>query len=461
MRRLWNFDLDINFNSKKAIYIQIADAIIEAIKDERLKANDILPSTRKLAEHIGVNRNTLIKSIDILIAEGWLNSKDRVGIFVANVNIKSTKKQTIPKRSTQSTPQHHIILDDGTPNTKISPIKELASAYRRVFALKSKHNIMGYSDPLGTLELRELISQMLNHKLNIQTSVDEICITRGSQMALYLTAHVLLTAGDVVLVENPGYKPAWRAFESTQAKLIPIDVDLDGIVIEDIEKQLANHDNIKAIYLTPHHQYPTTVTLSLKRRIRLIELANQYDLTIIEDDYDHDFHFGKRPILPISSHSNLKKYVYVSSFSKIIAPALRIGYMTSSFDLIDKVSSLREIIDVQNDTIMELSLSELIKTGELKRHIKRATKYYQDKRLYLDELLQTYLKSKVKYNIPIGGMAFWIRPIKDLHMPDLIHKLRESSNYEFEKLNVGFRLGYGSIEKEDLKTTIIKLDEIL
>jgi GntR family transcriptional regulator/MocR family aminotransferase len=468
MRRLWNLYFDIKFTSEKAVYIQIADTLIEAIKDKRLKANDILPSTRKLAEHIGVNRNTLIKALDILIAEGWLISKDRVGVFVSDIDVKKSDKQSAKKEAAIVYKREQIVLDDGTPNTKISPIKELASAYRRVFALKSKHNIMGYTNTTGTPELRDIISQMLNHNFSMQTSSDQVCITRGSQMALYLSAHTLLKSGDTVLVENPGYQPAWRAFESANAKLIPVSVDVDGIIISDVERLLKKHKTVKAIYITPHHQYPTTVTLSLKRRLRLIELANKYKLTIIEDDYDHEFHFDKRPIMPVSSYSNLNNYIYIGTFSKVIAPALRIGYMVSSSDFINRVSSLREIVDVQSDTIMELSLVELIKNGDVKRHIKRATKYYDEKRKYLNELLQIHLKDKVHYNIPVGGLAFWISPVKEFFMPDLMQKLEESdilvkevSNYSFEKLNIGFRLGYGSIEKEDIEKIVIALSNLL
>jgi GntR family transcriptional regulator/MocR family aminotransferase len=279
---------------------------------------------------------------------------------------------------------------------------------------------------------------------------------------------VLLKKGDAVIVENPGYQPAWEAFESANAKLIPIDVDKDGIVVNDVENQLSKNRNVRAIYLTPHHQYPTTVTLSLQRRLRLVELANKYNITIIEDDYDHEFHFDKRPIAPISSHTELKNYVYVGTFSKIIAPAVRIGYMASSYSFINKVASLRKIIDVQSDTIMELSLVELIKNGDVKRHIKRATKYYEDKRLYLDNLLQLHLKEKIIYNFPSGGSAFWICPKNEFLSGDLTKKLRESdieikeaTNYSFEKYNEGFRLGYGSVEKDDLMKAIIKLRELL
>ncbi len=212
-----------------------------------------------------------------------------------------------------------------------------------------------------------MISQMLNHQRGMQIHEKEISITRGSQMAMFLTAQSLLTSGDCVIVENPGYQPAWQAFEYSGAKLLPVSVDEEGINVQAIEKLLSQYKNIKAVYITPHRQYPTMVTLSLSRRLRLIELANQYNITIIEDDYDNEFHFGYRPILPISSFPELNNYVYVGTLSKVVAPALRIGYLaTKNQDLLQKIGSLRKIIDVHGDVIMEQAVLQLIKEGAVK-----------------------------------------------------------------------------------------------
>lgn len=468
MNRLWNVNIELTKTTQKAVYVQIADAIIAAIKNKRLQAQEILPSTRKLATMIGVNRNTVLKALDILILEGWLVSKDRVGIFVADVLVDTTvaKGKTIPKQASYE--KAAIVLDDGVPNTQIAPMKELASAYRRVFSVKFKRNILGYTDSRGSSTFRAMIAQMLNHKRGMQVAPNEICITRGSQMALYLTAQCLLTTGDRILVESPGYQPAWTTFQHTGAEVVPIKVDQEGVNVDEVEKMLHKYNNIKAIYVTPHHQYPTTVTLSLKRRLQLIELAKRHNFTIIEDDYDHEFHFDNRPILPIASYTDIKHYVYIGTFSKIVAPALRIGYLVGELDLIHKISNLRAIIDIQNDPIMEQAIVELIKNGDIKRHIKRAAKYYKDKRLYLQELLDTYLKGKVNYHLPSGGLAFWIRPVNKIILPELIATLAEQgiqimdvSKYNPNHSINGLRLGYGSVDHDHLKEAIIKLSSCL
>jgi GntR family transcriptional regulator/MocR family aminotransferase len=297
---------------------------------------------------------------------------------------------------------------------------------------------------------------------------DEVCITRGSQMALYLIAHALLTQKDIVLVENPGYQPAWKAFKSAGAVVVPIGVDDEGLMILEVEAMLQKKSNIKAIYITPHHQYPTTVSLSLKRRLKLVELSNKYNFIIIEDDYDYEFHFDHRPILPISSLSSIKNYVYIGTFSKIIAPSLRIGFLVCNVELINKIASLREIIDVQSDSIMERAISELIQNGDIKRHLKRASKNYIEKREYCDNLLRIHLKDKTHYNTPTGGLAFWIRPLKSVSLKDLTIKLEmngiqitDASKYCIENSFRGFRLGYGSLSKNELEKVIIKLSELL
>ena len=468
MKRLWDFNIEVTKTTPKAVYMQIADAIIAAIKNRRLKPQEILPSTRQLAQIIGVNRNTLIKALDILIIEGWLVSKDRVGIFVADISMDLEA----PKQAPLVVPSNHtkpiITLDDGVPNTKIAPIKELASAYRRVFSLKSKHTLLGYTDSQGNPKLRALVVQMLNHKRGMQVKLEETCITRGSQMALYLLAQCLLTPNDYVLVEHPGYRPAWRTFEQAGAQVLPVNVDKEGVLIQEIEQILQRYSNIKAIYVTPHHQYPTTVTLSLKRRLQLIELAQKYHFKIIEDDYDHEFHFGNRPILPIASYTNTNHYIYIGTFSKIVAPALRIGYLVGHTDLIKEISSLREIIDIQNDTIMEQAIVELIKDGAIKRHTKRAIRYYKNKRQYVEKLLVKHLHNKVTYDLPTGGLAFWIRPIQDVDLSLLLAQLEQQgiriadiSKYNPDYTVNGLRLGYGSIENEYLEMAIIKLSKLL
>lgn len=466
MLRPWQLEIQINNNSDKAIYLQIADAIIEAIKTGVLNNGNALPGSRQLAGLLKVNRNTVIEALDVLIAEGWLITMERKGTFVADI-LPMVTETTNHKRKTESITKEVkplLVFDDGIPDSRIAPMNELARAYRQIFNRKSRWQIMGYSNELGNLEFRKAIVQMLNFKRGMNITPDEICITRGSQMAMYLASHCLFTKGDYIMVENPGYKPAWETFENAGAELLPINVDKDGLIIDEVEEYLTKYKNIKAIYVTPHHQFPTTVTLSLKRRLKLVELSNTYGFTIIEDDYDNEFHFGQRPILPISSYSNAKNTIYIGTLSKIVAPALRIGYLVSNPETVEQVAKHRKIIDVQGDNIMEEAVLQLINEGEIKRHLKRTTVIYKAKRDYFETICNKYLKDKTTFVKPEGGLAFWIVPNSPVNIFEIADKLllkgikiMTPEKFSFNKPISGLRLGYASLTEQQIEEGIIEL----
>lgn len=473
MLRKWNFELQLDEKSDKAIYLQIADAIIKDIHAGRLKPGDALPGSRNLAQLLKVNRNTVVEALNVLLVEGWLISKERQGTFVADAlpDFKAAKKSNLVATVIKDTANrhYHIQFDDGHPDTKIAPVTELARAYRQIFNQKARWQMMGYGNELGDLEFRKAIVQMLNHQRGMQVDKQSICITRGSQMAMYLTAQCLFTKGDYVLIENPGYKPAWKAFENAGAALLPVSLDKDGLVIDEVIAYLKSGKKIKAIYVTPHRQYPTTVTLSLKRRLELIKLSNKYGFTIIEDDYDNEFHFGYRPVFPLSSFIELKNYVYIGTMSKVVAPALRIGYLVSNDGaLIEKAGNLRKIIDVQGDSIMEQAVLQLVKDGTIKRHIKKATNHYKIKRDFMTTLLNKHIRNKATYVIPEGGLAFWIAPNKQMDWLQVSEKLKNKGikiitpdTYSFNETINGIRLGYGSLSEKDLEDGIIVLAKML
>lgn len=473
MLRDWKFEIQLDEQSDKAIYLQIADALIKDIHSGRLKPGDALPGSRNLAQLLKVNRNTVVEALNVLLIEGWLVSKERQGTFVADTlpdfeEIQKSNPETIVLKDTASK-RYHIQFDDGHPDSKIAPIAELARAYRQIFNQKARWQMMGYGNELGDLEFRKAIVQMLNHQRGMQVDEQSICITRGSQMAMYLTAQCLFTEGDYVMIENPGYKPAWSAFENAGATLLPVRLDKDGLRIDDIISYLKARKKIKAIYVTPHRQYPTTVTLSLKRRLELIRLSNKHGFTIIEDDYDNEFHFGYRPVLPLSSFSELKNYVYIGTLSKVVAPALRIGYLASNDrSLIEKVGSLRRIIDVQSDSIMEQAILQLIKDGTIKRHIKKATNHYKAKRDFMAASLNKHIANKATYVIPEGGLAVWVVPNKQADLLQISKKLKSKGikfitpdAYSFDETISGIRLGYGSLSEKELEEGIIALAEML
>lgn len=463
--------VQLDKTGKKAVYIQIADCIVRLIENGTMKPGEPMPGTRQIAAGLGVNRNTVVQSFEILLVEGWLISEERKRTYVSDrMPISSANENgEIRLPATEIYRKDLLFFDDGLPDASCAPMEELARAYRRILSRKARCQVMNLASEFGDEKFRHVISMMLNQTRGLRTSLHEVCITRGSQMALFLTAHCLLRRGDVILVENPGFKPAWEAFEHAGAFIIPVSVDDEGIDVAEVEAILKKRE-VKAVYLTPHHQYPTTVTLSLARRVKLVELSNQYGFTIVEDDYDNVFHFSQHPVLPISSFESLDKsnYVYIGSLSKLIAPAIRVGYIAASPRFINKVGQLRKIVDAQGDTMMEQSIMELIGDGDIRRHQKRMLAHYERKRDYFASLLEYYLADKVVYKKPDSGLAFWIKPLSDIDL----FRLKQQANaqlvsfytpdrFSFASPVVGLRLGYASLSEVELRNGVEVLSRLL
>lgn len=475
MLRPWKLEIHIDNRSDKAIYLQIADTIIEAIQEGRLKADDALPGSRALAALLQVNRNTVVEALSVLLNEGWIVSKERQGAFVSGALPRGPYRQSVTRLvhapvATAVPERINITFDDGHPDSKIAPVKELARAYRQLFNRKARWKMMGYADALGDPAFRNAMAHMLNQQRGMHVDVDSICITRGSQMAMYLASRCLLKKGDIVAIEVPGYKPAWQALEDAGAALLPVPVDSAGLSVDHLTRQLKKGKKIKAVYITPHHQFPTTVTLSLERRLEMIQLSNHYGFTIIEDDYDNEFHFGYRPVLPLSSYAELENFVYIGTMSKVVAPALRLGYLVSNKSFINKTGQLRKLIDVQGDTIMEQAVLALIEDGTIRRHLKKATAYYRSKRDQFATLLQEHFNDRYNYQVPEGGLAFWL-PFDNTQDMGLLCKRLLGKGVSIIHPDAfttgplssvhGVRLGYASLNEQEMREGISALKQAL
>lgn len=461
MTTKWELHLNIDkSNDSKPIYLLIVQEIISKIKTGLLKPNEALPGSRKLAQQLGVNKNTVVQALDILISEGWLSSQERKRAVVSSIRpiTSSTSSQT--SLSLNIKKNYSIFFDDGTPNLDNAPLQDISCSYRRIFNKMQNFLKIKDDDNIGLPQFREAISRMLAHNRQLRASADEICICRGAQMAVFLLANTILKAGDVVLVEAPGYKLIWDVFTHAGAEIIPIKIDKDGIIVDEIERLLQSR-KIKALYITPCHQYPTTVSLSIKRRFKIIELSNKYEFTVIENDFDSEFHFAGNPIIPLCAQGTLKNFAYVGTFSKLITPTIRIGYIYSSSTLINAIGEFRKIIDRQGDNIMEYAILDLINSGKLLKYHKRMLKFYKKRRNFVYSLLDKYLSDIVDYDKPMGGLAVWLRFRKGFKVDDIRIKANnklldfyDSSRYSFDESINGLRLGYASLSEEALEKGI-------
>ncbi|PSK89763.1 PLP-dependent aminotransferase family protein [Taibaiella chishuiensis] len=484
MLRPWKTILSINLDCEKAVYQQIADGIVDEIRKGRLRPGMPLPGTRVLADDIGVNRKTIVTAYTELIDEGWLSTAYKKGTFVAETLPEADRSRK--KRPAQTPPagfdfiQHQsiaitpgtkktaIVFDDGWPDVHLAPLDDLARAYKRIFQQKTRWRMMGYSDARGEERLRHALSAMLHHDRGLNAGADQVCITRGSQMALYLTARTLVQPGDVVAIETPGYPPAFQAFQTAGAEMYPVSTDEQGICATVLEA-LCRQRRIKAVYVTPHHQFPTTVSMKADRRLQLIALSNQYGFAIVEDDYDHDYHFGIRSLLPLASMDNGGNIIYIGSLSKLIAPAVRVGYVAAPAPFIESLAALRYIIDRQGDPVMEHAVAELMEEGVVRRHARKALTIYRQRRLHMDAQLQQHLGKQVHYQMPEGGLAYWVNFRKPVDTVLLAQRLEAQGVQVSPPGRCAFdgsplhalRLGYASLTEARLAEGIGKIARVL
>lgn len=480
MLRPWKTILNLEIGTDKAVFQQIADGLISEIIKGRLKPGMSLPGSRILADDIGVNRKTVVLAYEQLIAEGWLVAFYKKGTFVSERLPKQKQRRKQRNEDSISSIKNFsftaydeglpmnipgdvplIVFNDGLPDVKLAPLDELARAYKRIFQQKARWRMLSYANERGEERLRTAVLMMLSMDRALNFNVNQICITRGSQMALYLTAQVLVKPGDFVAIENPGYKPAFDVFKRAGAIMLPVGLDEQGIDVQHLER-LCKRQPIKAVYVTPHHQFPTTRSMKADRRLQLLNLSNQYGFAIVEDDYDHDYHFGSRSLQPLASYVNAGNVIYISSLSKLIAPAVRVGYVAGPERFIDSLAALRMTIDRQGDPVMENAVAELMEEGLVNKHARRALGIYRERRAMMAHYLDLYLKALADYELPEGGLAFWLVFKKAVNTAQLEEELlkngvqvisTERFSFDEQPLNA-LRLGYASLEAEEMERGI-------
>jgi GntR family transcriptional regulator/MocR family aminotransferase len=483
MLRSWDLNLHITKSSGVVVYLQIAQQIIDEIQRGRLVPSAAMPGSRELAESLKVNRKTIVLAYDELIAQGWLTTESRRGTFVsANLPHFSPPNQSnkdLKKRVTETpTPvlakyastieeeniAHLIDFNDGIPDTRLIPFETISKAFRHALIEPIRSNKLGYGDPKGMLSLRHAIVEMLNMERGLNVDIDNICIARGSQMGIFLAARVLAKTNEYVVVENLSYPPAREAFRSCGAKILTVGLDQNGINVNELET-LCKKYPISAIYVTPHHQFPTTVMMTAERRLKLLMLAEQYDFVIVEDDYDHEFHFHHHPVFPLASTNHAGRVIYVGSLSKVLAPGLRVGYLVASKEIINQCASEVMLIDRQGNSVTELAVAALLESGEIKRHIRRTLKVYYERRNVLIDLLRNELSEFVSFDSPNGGLAIWLRLNDGIEINKLVQnallekvKILPGSLFSESDVNInGIRLGFGSLNANELTTGVHRL----
>lgn len=358
--------------------------------------------------------------------------------------------------------ENYLVFDDGTPDPRLTPVDLISRAYRRALIRTARRGELGYGDPRGVFALRQAISTMLNAERGLATTANNICITRGSQMALFLCATLLVRAGDHVAIEALTYPPARAAFLRAGANIVPIRVDEGGLVVEDLERACTQHP-VRLLYLTPHHQFPTTVSLRPDRRLKLFELIKRQSIVLLEDDYDHEFHFDHQPMLPMASAS-LDHIVYIGSLSKLISPSLRIGFLVSNSGLVDDVANEIMLVDRQGSQPMETAIAELM-ADNVSSYVRKVHGIYRKRRDHFAETLHSVFQDELDFEVPAGGLAFWVKFQSNLAIDRVVaaahHKhlriLPSGSFSSNDEMPKGFRLGYASMNETEISEAVRRM----
>lgn len=374
-------DVHISLEGRRGLSAQIYRQLREAMRDGRLRAGEPLPPTRELARRLGVSRNTVSAAYDRLAAEGLLTSRVGAGTFVHGDEPGSRGAPASPLRPRPvwdairmwPEPLAGIRYDfrAGLPDMRRFPYQ----AWRRLITDELRPGagsvVPEADDPGGHPGLRAAIARHAGVSRSVRAGADDVIVTSGFQQALDLIARVLLEPGDLVAVEDPGYPPVRLLLRSLGMRVAEVPVDAEGLRVD------ALPGDARAVCVTPSHQYPLGMAMSLPRRRALLDWARRRDTVIVEDDYDTEFRYGGRPIAPLQSLDGGGRVLYVGTFSKVMRPVLRLGFVIAPPSLRRALRTARYVADWHSDLPVQAALARFIEEGLYARHIRRMRREYE------------------------------------------------------------------------------------
>lgn len=399
---------------------RIQRAIRQLILDGALAAGKPLPATRRLAASLAVSRDTVEAAYSQLHAEGFILRRVGSGSFVAEISDflsprRQTRRQPGPASIATGLGARGVamvagggthsggpvrIFQQGLPETRNFPLRIWERLERQV--LKEQGTAaLTLTDPQGAQPLRQAIADYVNLERGARATADRVLVLTSSQQAMALTANLLLDPGEKIFVEDPGYHGARQAFAAAGVVPVPIALDHQGLVVGQL---LENPTQARAVSLTPSHQFPTGATLSLERRLTLIDWAEQHRGWIIEDDYDSEFHYAGRPTACVQGLDPHNRTIYIGTFTKSLFPGLRIGYLILPPDLVQPFTIARTQQDGHPASIPQLVLARFMQGGHFGAHVRLMRNIYAERLRILVRLVETHLAGFVEVQTPTGGL---------------------------------------------------------
>ena len=377
-------DLHVTLEGPGDLSARVYRQLFDAVLDGRLRPGERLPPTRELARRLDVSRNTVALAYERLVAEGVLTSRVGAGTFVSTEPVGHSRARHAPAGSTiqarsvwKTIPEPlparsgapHYDFRVGSPDAAMFPF----TVWRRLVARPLRPGTLDwarYGEPGGHVGLRAAIARHIGISRSVRASADDVIVTQGAQQALDLIGRVVLDRGDTVAVEEPGYPPARLLFRTMGARVVGVPVDSEGLVVSAIPKAA------RLVYVTPSHQFPLGVPMSLPRRAALLAWAEQRNALIIEDDYDSEFRFAGRPLDPFQTLDATGRVIYVGSFSKVMLPTLRLGFLIAPASLRGALRTAKQLTDWHGELPTQAALARFIDDGLLGRHIRKVAREY-------------------------------------------------------------------------------------
>lgn len=464
------------------LYLRIQRAIRQLILDSALQSKQALPATRVLATSLGVSRDTVENAYSLLHAEGYIERRTGSGSFVAPMPQLKKAKITTNNQQTEK-PQlsqraQHLLTNEGVreatqpapfapgvPEVRLFPLIVWDRLERQVIK-ESGTSCLQHSDAQGVYRLRQAIANYVNLERGAHATAEQVLILTSSQQAISLCAQLLFDEKDIIACENPMYVGARKAFMAAGLALMPIAVDEQGVQVEQIIN--AAKSSVKGIFLTPSHQYPTGTTLSLERRLALIEWAHQNKTWIIEDDYDSEFHYIGKPTACVQGLDPYQRTIYIGTFTKSLFPGLRIGYMILPSTLVTPMTNARTLQDGHTATLPQLTLARFIENGHFGAYIRQMRQVYAQRLTCLQQLIKQYLNNYIDSASPQGGMQIFCtlkQPQNEQHLVTAANQISLkltaiSGLYLTEEKRWGFLLGFAAYTPRELELAVQALAKL-
>jgi GntR family transcriptional regulator/MocR family aminotransferase len=460
------------------LHRQLYDGYRDAILDGRLRPGQRLPSTRALASELAVSRIPVVTAFEQLVAEGYVESRVGAGSFVApGLADQRPAPSPTPRPGPRRVPPSPLAIADepwfqlagpfriGQPALDEFPAELWGRVVAR-HARKQSRRQMTYGDPMGFPPLREALADHLRTVRSVACRAEQIMIVSGSQQALALAGRALLAPGDAVWIEEPGYGGARDAFALAGAKIVGVPVDADGL---DVAAGVARCPEARAAYVTPSHQYPLGTILSAPRRLQLLDWARRKGAWVLEDDYDSECRYDGQPLASLHGLDLDARVIYMGTFSKIMFPAVRVGYLVIPDDLTARFRRFRDAMDIFPAPLYQGVLAELIQDGHFARHLRRMRGIYAERRRALEAALVRELGDAAHIMGDRAGMHLVLMLPPDARDHDIavaaakrgISVIPLSSFYAGKQRRPGLVLGYGSIRVAEIADAVRRLAAVL